>query len=88
MVLFCFKIIQQVNTRYKMNEIVHKFLLAGYKFMPEMHLRQPGLLTVLVDDLLTTKNTKTIHDIQDIHNIFTGLFRRSVRSNAQKCLDV
>ena len=88
MVLFCFKIIQQVNTRYKMNEIVHKFLLAGYKFMPEMHLRQPGLHTVLVDDLLTTKNTKTIHDIQDIHNIFTGLFRRSVRSNAQKCLDV
>ena len=25
-----------------MNEIVNKFLLAGYKFMPEMHLRQPG----------------------------------------------
>ena len=24
-----------------MNEILHKFLLAGYKFMPEMHLRQP-----------------------------------------------
>ena len=24
-----------------MNEIVNKFLLAGYKFMPEMHLRQP-----------------------------------------------
>ena len=24
-----------------MNEIVDKFLLAGYKFMPEMHLRQP-----------------------------------------------
>ena len=25
-----------------MNEIVNKFLLAGNKFMPEMHLRQPG----------------------------------------------
>ena len=25
-----------------MNEIVNKFLLAGHKFMPEMHLRQPG----------------------------------------------
>ena len=24
-----------------MNKIVHKFLLAGNKFMPEMHLRQP-----------------------------------------------
>ena len=26
--------------RYKKNEIVDKFLLAGDKFMPEMHLRQ------------------------------------------------
>ena len=25
-----------------MNEIVNNFLLAGNKFMPEMHLRQPG----------------------------------------------
>ena len=25
-----------------MNEIVNKFLLAGDKFMPEMHLRQAG----------------------------------------------
>ena len=24
-----------------MNDIVNKFLLAGGKFMPEMHLRQP-----------------------------------------------
>ena len=27
---------------YKMNEIVNTFLLVGDKFMPEMHLRQPG----------------------------------------------
>ena len=26
---------------YKMNEKVNKFLLAGDKFMPEMHLKQP-----------------------------------------------
>ena len=25
-----------------MNEIINKFLLAGNKFIPEMHLRQPG----------------------------------------------
>ena len=25
-----------------MNEIVNKFLLAGDKFMTEMHLKQPG----------------------------------------------
>ena len=27
-----------------MNEIVHTFLLAGDKFMPEMHLKQPGFI--------------------------------------------
>ena len=25
-----------------MNNIINKFLLTGDKFMPEMHLRQPG----------------------------------------------
>ena len=25
-----------------MNEIVNEFLITGYKFMSEMHLRQPG----------------------------------------------
>ena len=25
-----------------MNEVINKFLLVGDKFMPEMHLRQPG----------------------------------------------
>ena len=33
--MFCFKV-------YKMIEIVSKFLLAGDKFMPEMHLKQLG----------------------------------------------
>ena len=34
--------IKQVITRHKINEIINKFLLAGDKCMPEMHLRQPG----------------------------------------------
>ena len=38
-----------------MNEIVNKFLLAGDKFMPEMHLNNPDLLIVLVGHLLKTK---------------------------------
>ena len=25
-----------------MTEVVNEFLLAGYKFMPEIHLKQPG----------------------------------------------
>ena len=31
-----------VLNRIKLNEIVNTFLLAGDKFMPEMHLKQPG----------------------------------------------
>ena len=38
-VIFCFR---STCVRCKMNEIVNKFLLAGDKFMPEIHLIQPG----------------------------------------------
>ena len=38
-----------------MNEIVNNFLLAGDKFMREIHLRQPGFTTILADHLLKTK---------------------------------
>ena len=31
-----------IPLNYKMSDIINKFLLAGDKFMPEMHLRQPG----------------------------------------------
>ena len=32
----------QLRWEYKLNEIVNKLLLAGDKFVPEMHLKQPG----------------------------------------------
>ena len=38
-----------------MNERVNKFLLAGDKFMSEMHLRHHNLSVVLVDRLLKIK---------------------------------
>ena len=41
-----------------MNQIVNKFLLAGDKFMPEMHLRQPGFTYSACG--LFTKNKKMI----------------------------
>ena len=40
---------------YKMNEIINKFLLAGNKFMSEMHLKQPEFTYMLADHLLKTK---------------------------------
>ena len=40
--IFCSECNSVECVRIKMNEIVNKFLLAGDKFMPEMHLKQPG----------------------------------------------
>ena len=38
-----------------MNEIVNKFLLAGNKFMPEIHLKQPGFTYSACGHLQKTK---------------------------------
>ena len=41
-----------------MNAIVNKLLLTGDKFMPEMHLRQPGFTYSACREF--TKNKETI----------------------------
>ena len=53
-----------------MNEAVNKFLLAGDKFMSEMHLRQPGLTYSACGRF--TKNKKEYKNLkkQEIHDIF------------------
>ena len=47
-----------------MNEIVNKFLLAGDKFMPEMHLKQPGF-TYSVCGPSFTKNKERIQKFKE-----------------------
>ena len=53
-----------------MNEIVNKFLLAGNKFMPEMHLKQPGFTYSACGPF--TKNNKEFKNVekQEIQAIF------------------
>ena len=63
--IVCFECI-----RIKMNEIVNKFLLAGDKFMPEIHLKQPGFTIVLVDHLLKTKKEFKNLKKQEIQAVF------------------
>ena len=46
-----------------MNEIVSKFLLAGAKFMPEMHLRQTGLTHSAYEPF--TKNKERIQKFKE-----------------------
>ena len=40
--MFCFNKIG--NDYSKINKIANKFLLVGDKFMPQLHLRQPGFI--------------------------------------------
>ena len=62
-----------IPLNYKMNDIISKFLLEGGKFMPEMDLRQSGLLIVLVDHLLRIKKEyKSLNKLK-IRNIFTEM---------------
>ena len=46
-----------------MNEIINKFLLAGDKFTPEMHLRQPGLTCSACGSF--TKNKVRIQEFKE-----------------------
>ena len=57
-----------------MNEIVNKFLLAGDKFMPEMHLKQPGFTySASVVPLLKTKKELKNLCRQEIQILFTKM---------------
>ena len=54
---------------YKMNKIVKKILLAGDKFMPEMHLKQPGFTYSACGPF--TKNKERIQKFKKTGVIFT-----------------
>ena len=49
-----------------MNKIVNKFLLAGDKFMPEMHLKQPGFTYSVCGPF--TKNKERLKKFMEIGN--------------------
>ena len=56
-----------------MKKIVNKFLLAGDKFMPEMHSKQPGFTYSACEPF--TKNEERIQKLkkQEIQVIFTKM---------------
>ena len=49
-----------------MNEIMNTFLLVGEKFMPEMHLKQPGLTYIACGPF--TQNKETIEKFMQTGN--------------------
>ena len=50
-----------------MNELVNNFLLAGDKFMPEMHLKQPGFTCSACGPF--TKNNERIQEFKETGDI-------------------
>ena len=53
-----------------MNAIVNTFLLAGDKFMPEIHLKQPGFTYSACGPLTKNKERIKILNKQEIQVIF------------------
>ena len=53
-----------------MNEILNKFLLAGDKSMPEMHLRQPRFTYIACGPFTKTKKEYKRLKEHEIHDIF------------------
>ena len=64
--MFCFECI-------KINKIVNKFLLAGNKFIPEIHLKQPGFIYSAWDPF--TKSRERIEKFMQTGN--TGFIYRN-----------
>ena len=56
-----------------MNKIVNKFLLAGDKFIPEMHLKQPVFNYIACGHLLKTKKEFKNLKRREIQNMFTKM---------------
>ena len=60
-----------------MNKIVNKFLLAQDKFMPEMHLKQPGFTYSSCGPFTKNKEFKILKK-QEIQATFTSYLIRLV----------
>ena len=56
-----------------MNEKINKLLLPGDKFMPEMHLKQPGFTYRAYGPLKKTKKEFKNLKKQEIQSIFTEM---------------
>ena len=68
--MFCF---EQNSLNYKMNDIINNFLLAGDKFMPEMHLRQLGFTYSACGTFTKSKERIQKFNKLEIQDIFTKI---------------
>ena len=60
---------------FKMNKIIHKFLVTGDKFMPELHLKQPGYTNSACGPF--TKHCERIQKFRETGNL-KNLYRNKL----------
>ena len=56
-----------------MNKIINKFLLTGDKFMPELHLKQPGLTYSACGPF--TKHSEIIQKFRETSHFKTFIYK-------------
>ena len=61
-----------------MIDIINKFLLAGNKFMPEMHLRQPAVFNKNKKNLVLLK--VLVYHLPKIDKEFKCLWRQEIQN--------
>ena len=71
-----------------MNKIINKISLAGDKFMPEIHLREPGFTYSAVDRLLIKKKEYKNSKKQEIHDILTKMNQIELAFNMTWLLEI
>ena len=68
--MFCF---EHNSLNYKMNDIINKFSLTVDKFMPKMHLRQPGFTYSACGPFTKKKKEYKSLNKLEIQGIFTEM---------------
>ena len=71
--------------RIKMNEIFNKFLLAGDKFMPEMHLKQPGFTSACGPFTKNKERIQKFKETGDTSYIYKNELGKSCFQNDMAC---
>ena len=71
-----------------MNKVIDKSLLAGDKFMPEMHLKQPGFSYSALYRLLKTKKEFKSLRRREVQDIFTKGNQRKLGFNMIQLMEI
>ena len=61
-----------------MNEIVNKFLLVGDKFIPEMHLKQPGFTYSACGPFTKNKERNEMNLIKLVFNMIWFMAKQKI----------